>query len=87
MERFSDGTTGRDGRGPAFPKETGGIPHGAKHLPYNKIRENGTRSGHVIRPVFRRIAASGRAKEAARADAPPKARDESTKIRPLICRK
>ena len=45
MERFSDGTTGRDGRGPAFPKETDGIPHGAKHLPYNKIRKNGTRSG------------------------------------------
>lgn len=56
MERFSDGTTGRESRGPAFPNETGGVPYGAKHPPYNKIRENGTRSGRTIRTGFRRIA-------------------------------
>lgn len=65
MERFSGGTTGRDGRCPAFPKETDGIPHGAKRLPYNKIRKNETRPGRVILPGFRRIAAPDRGKEAA----------------------
>lgn len=63
MERFSDGTTGRDGRGPAFPKETDGIPHGTKRLPYNKIRENGTRPGRVIPPRFSRDRRAGRGKK------------------------
>ena len=71
MERFSGGTTVRDSRGPAFPKETGGIPHGAKPLPYNKIRKNETRPGRAILPGFRRIAATDRGKAEATPAAPP----------------